>query len=193
MDITAALLWNKSPRPALSMMIVNNETLEFYLPPQVYYFPHRYLKFRAETKKTIASFFNEIIKVHKVKPKVVIRLQYRILFHTNDIPYLIPAKESKFVSTTFKKYVRRTVNQLKDLHLEPQLRKRLSGKALLHFKRELRQMRLVNRKRGSGFEYHLWAVALHATPATYKNKLEQLKDKLSAREWQKDDRKFSFL
>jgi hypothetical protein len=63
------------------------------------------------------------------------------------------------------------------------LRKKLSGTPLKRFKRELRYLSLVSRKKNTNYEYHLWCIVLHATAKNYENRLKALKSKLINSFW----------
>lgn len=182
MSMIAAFLWNKSSNGSISTMIIDDQSMQFLLRPKIYYMPQGYFRFRVAAFRIIKDFFMQIKRLHKLDKKTVI-LEFRIVFHAYEIPYLLPAKESKFVYTNFMAFAKLTKKTLKTLQIKPQLRKRLSGKALQQFKRELRSLHLVSRKRNTGFEYHLWTVALHATSTTYKEKLHVVREKLVNAMW----------
>lgn len=182
MSIIAAFLWKKSPTCSISTMIFDDETLEFFLSPQLQFLPIPYLQFRRATKKIVCEFFLQLQKLTKISNKPII-IEFKIVFHAHEIPYLKPSRESKFVYKTFKKRLNKAKKELNNIKIQPQLRKLLSGKHLSRFKREIRSLYLVRRKRDTGFEYHLWVVALHATPTTYVLKLQQIRTKLINAMW----------
>ena len=182
MSLIAAFLWNKSPRCSISTMIFDEETIQLLSAPTIHYFAKSYFRFRRDVKLVIKHFFAEIKRLQQ-RHKKPITLEFKIVFHAHDIPYLKPAKESKFVYDLFLKYYKKTKRKLKSIDINPQLRKRLTGRHLIQFKKELRSLYLVSRKRHTGFEYHLWTVALHATPATYAAKLNKIRTKLVNAVW----------
>lgn len=182
MSLIAAFLWNKSPRPSISTMIFDDESMDLLVQPTIQYYPKSYFQFRRAARSSIKTFFSQIERWHSSSKQTVV-VEFRIVFHAHDIPYLIPAKESKFVFTSFNKYFKKTAKKIPAMTLKPQLRKRLSGKSLKQFKKELRSLYLVSRKKDSGFEYHLWAVALHATAATYRGRLHKIRNKLLSAMW----------
>lgn len=97
-----------------------------------------------------------------------------------NIPWIKPANKSKFILNYFLK----KTNHLQDVKVQPQLRNRLKGKSLKYFKRQLRKMELVSRKRGSEYEYLLWMVALHVTSKSYEIKLKTIKTKILEHFWE---------
>lgn len=182
MSLVAAFLWHKSPRPSISTMILEDEEMQILVAPRKRYCPKSYLSFRKTAKEEIQNFFNDVKRLQKVHARPVI-LEFKIVFHAHDIPYLMPAKESRFVHTTFIKMVRKLKKQIKHVTVRPQLRSKLSGKSLKQFKQGLQRLHVVRRKRDTGFEYHLWTVALHATSTTYAEKLERMRKKMLAAMW----------
>ncbi len=182
MSTIAVFLWNKSPRCSISTMMVNTQNMAYLKSPTIDYLPKNFLGFRKNAKAIIKQFFSEIIRINKVTNEPII-IEFKIVFHAHDIPYLIPAKESVLVYKIFNKYLSKTKKQIKQLKVNPQLRRRLSGAALKRFKKELRNLHLVSQTRETHFEYHLWTVALHATNSTYKVKLHQTKKKLTDAMW----------
>lgn len=183
MSLIAAFLWNKSPRCSISTMIINNQNMAFLLPPAIDYLPKGFCVFRKNAKMIIKHFFDQIIRLKKLTKEPIV-IEFKIVFYAHDIPYLIPAKESMFVYKTFNKYLSKAKKQAKQFKVNPQLRRRLSGVQLKRFKKELRNLHLVSQTRETNFEYHLWTVALHATNATYKTKLQQTKKKLVDAMWE---------
>jgi hypothetical protein len=174
MSIVAAFLWKKHPRLSLCTMIYDDENIDMLSPPKILYFPESYLRFRREAKNAIKDFFEKIKKLHEAHRKPVI-IEFKIVFHAHAIPYLSPSKESLYIYSIFSYYLKKTKKRLKSIKIKPQLRNRLTGKALNQFKRELRSLYLVSRKKDTGYEYHLWTVALHATTATYADKIRQIR------------------
>lgn len=174
MSIVAAFLWNKSPRTYISTMIFDEDTMEVFTLPKIEFFAKGYLTFRRQAKKSILAFFNDIIKAYSKKRKTV-RLEFKIVAEVSDIPYMYPAKESRYVRKVFLYYAKKTKQKIKRLKVSPQLRSKLTGRALRIFKRELKSLYLVQRRRDTGYEYHLWAVALHATASTYLEKINRVR------------------
>jgi hypothetical protein len=185
MSLIAAFLWNKTANSSISTMIIDDENFEFLSRPKIQYFPNGFFHFRRATKKSIKEFFSQIEVLHKTLDKRII-IEFRIVFTAHDIPYLKPSLQSKFVYKTFFSYLKKMQNKITSLECKPQLRNKLSGRELKIFKKELRALHLVSRKRDTGFEYHLWTVALHATPTTYVAKLRRMKSRLINKVW--DDR-----
>lgn len=181
MRLVAAFLWNKSPRCSISTMLVDEDNVKILLPPKIHYLTNGYFKFRKDAKDIITNFFKEIIFLQK-QHQAIIKIEYRIVFHS-DIFYMIPAKESAFVLRIFLQHLVKLERQNPDIIVGMQLRNKLSGKALRHFKRRLRSMYLVSRKKDTGFEYHLWTVALHATKTNYEKKLNSIQEKLVNAVW----------
>lgn len=185
MSLIAAFHWNKSPRCAISTMVVDDETMQYVSAPKMQTLPKGFLSFRKAAKAVIKEFFVELIKLNKINKQPIV-LEFKIVFHAYDIPYLMPAKESSFVYKTFNAFARKAKKSIRSMKIKPQLRKKLTGKALIQFKKELRSLHLVSRKKTTGFEYHLWAVALHATTATYKTTLQQVRRTLVDAMWDED-------
>lgn len=177
MSLIAAFLWNKTPRCSISVMVVDSRTMEWLIPPKIYYLPKSYLRFQFTARNIIKDFFRQLKRLRKISNKPIM-LEYKTVFYAHNIPYISPAKESLHVHTIFLRAYKNTNKKIKKLQLQPQLRRRLSGKALIQFKKELRTLHLVHRKKETHFEYHLWTVALHATPATYVSKLQRVRKKL---------------
>lgn len=166
-------------------MVMDNETIDILVAPRIQHFSESYLKFRSASKKAIKEFFMQIEALEKAHQQPVI-IEFKIVFNTYSIPFLTPSRESKFIYKTFHYYLRKTKKRLKLLKIKPQLREKLSGKELKYFKKELRALHLVSRKRDTGFEYHLWTVALHATSTTYKMLLQKVRDRLFDKLWNQD-------
>lgn len=185
MAMIAAFLWNKSSNGSISTMIIDERSMQYLSPPKIHHMPQAYFRFRLAAFKLIKEFFMQIKRLHKLHKKPVI-IEFRIVFHAYDIPYLLPAKESKFVYTNFMVMVKLLKKTLRNLQIKPQLRKRLSGRELQQFKKGLRSLHLVSRKRHTGFEYHLWTVALHATSTNYKDKLITVREKLLRAMWNEE-------
>lgn len=185
MSLIAALFWNKSPNCAISYMIVDDENMQYVVKPTINRLPKKYASFKKSAKNTIKEFFIEVKNLH-IKHKKPIIVEYKIVFHVPHLLNFTPAKESLFVQKQFIKYCKKTIKKSKSIKLKPQLRNRLSGKALKQFKKKLRSLYLVSRKKDTGFEYHLWTVALHATPATYAEKLLQVRKKLLKLMWKEE-------
>lgn len=176
MSLVAAFLWNKSPQCSISTMIVNDENFQVISKPQIKYFSEDYLAFRKHAKSTIREFFKSIKELHK-KYKTPITIEFKIVFFAPDVPHLIPAKESEYVYEIFFEYYNKMQQKNKHIKIKPQLRKRLTGRSLKRFKKGLQSLYLVSRKRDTGYEYHLWTVALHATKANYAGKLHRIRTK----------------
>ena len=181
MSLIAAFMWKKHPRCSISTLILESENMEVLSKSDIHYFTTGYLRFRRESKKTIKNFFAKIEKEYKTH-KTSVTLEYKIVFHALHIPYLSPSKESKYVAKVFANYLKKTKKKIK-MEVKPQLRNRLSGKSLKQFKRELRSLYLVSRKKHTNYEYHLWTIALHATKATYASKLQKIRLKLIDKVW----------
>ena len=164
-------------------MVFDDEEAKFLSPPTIKYFPQSYLAFKKASKAVIKDFFAQIERLRKLHKKPV-TIEFKIVFHAPHVPYLTPAKESKFVYRVFKNDVRKIRKKSKTIKVKPQLRRRLSGRGLKIFKKELRSLYLVSRKRDTGFEYHLWEVALHATSQTYAAKLRKIRSNLVDAMWE---------
>lgn len=182
MSLIAAFYWSRSPRCSISMMIFDSDNVKLLLPPKIQYLPKGYFKFKSAAKTIIQDFFQQVVSLHKLAKNPII-IEFKIVFQAHDIPYLMPAKESKLVYKLFTQSFQKNKKKFKLLELKPQLRRRLSGKPLKRFKKELRSLHLVSRKRDTGFEYHLWSIALHATQSTYAIKLQQIRNKLVNAMW----------
>ncbi len=182
MSLIAAFLWNKSPRCSISIMVLDEQTMRFLIPPRSHYLPKGYFRFRQAAKKIVTEFFSQIAHLQKAH-KTTVLIEFKTVFETHEIAYMQPAKESLYVHRVLMRSYNKTANKIKKVHIQPQLRRRLSGKSLIQFKHGLRNLHLVSRKKDTHFEYHLWAVALHATPATYTAKLQRLRKKMLAALW----------
>lgn len=186
MSIVATFLWIKSPKLSICTMIHDNQTVELLLKPMRQDLPSGYFPFRKAVKKIIGDFFQEIVQLHKARETQII-IEYKIIFNATVYPYyVVPSKESKFVYKTFMKGLKKLTKRNEFISVKPQLRSKLTGKSLKYFKRELRALYLVSRKRNTGFEYLLWMVALHATESTYKKLLAQMRNKLFDSAWHKE-------
>ena len=182
MSVVVAFMWNKSPRPSISTMAVDIDTIAYLVKPEIHYLNESFSKFKKSAKKQVSEFFVSIKELEK-NYKKPIRIEYKILFLVHGMEYMQPAKESLFIYKLFKKYLNKITRKSKLVKAEPQLRKKLSGKALVEFKKKLQSFYLVSRKQGRGFEYHLWSVALHTTRANYKVKLKRVHRKLNDKMW----------
>jgi hypothetical protein len=183
MSIIAAFYWTKSPRHSISTLIFDDETVDILSPAKIDYLPQNDMSFQKAAKLCIQQFFSEISKLNRIYQQPI-SVEFKIVFKVHEIFYMQPSDESQFVYDFFNKIFKQTKSKIKSLKLRPQLRKRLSGKSLKHFKKELRTMALIIRKRNTGYQYHLWALALHATNMTYLSKLKKIKKNLFNRLWQ---------
>lgn len=136
MSLIAAFLWNKSHQSSISMMIVDSDNMQFLLTPRIHYLPRGFFTFRRDARKVINLFFKEIQRLHKTKKKKI-AVEFKIVFHAPHISYLSPAKESAFVHKTFHNALKKTKKSIKSLEVKPQLRRRLKGKALKQFKKNI--------------------------------------------------------
>lgn len=182
MSLVAAFLWNKSPRCNVSTMVFDEETMEIIAAPKIEYYAKGFFRFRLQAKTTVKKFFNDLNQIQNLRKKPI-RLEFRIVFNAINIPYLSPAKESEYISKIFFYYLKKTKIKNNAFTITPQLRSKLSGRPLIKFKKELRSLYLVSRKRNTGYEYHLWTIALHATTATYQRKLDSIREKLMENYW----------
>jgi hypothetical protein len=164
-------------------MIIDDKVPKIIAQPKIHYLPNGVISFRRYAKSIIKNFFSQIEALPKSQ-KNPIKIEHKIVFHAKHIPYLTPAKESLFVYKVFMKHAKKLKSKSRYVVIEPQLRKLLSHKPLRSFKKNLRSMELVSRKRNTGFEYHLWAVAMHATKTSYSAKLNLLRNKLLNSMWQ---------
>lgn len=183
MSLVAAFLWKKTPE-SISTLIFDDDNVNIILKPNIHYLPKNFLAFRREAKKIINHFFSKIVRAHALS-KTKIKLEYKIVFTAENIPHLTPAKESLFVYKTFIYHAKKTKKRIKNLKIQPQLRRKLSGKILRKFNKQLQHLYLLNRKQKTRYEYNLWAVALHATPGTYEVTLNRIKEKLMDSFWKK--------
>jgi len=182
MSIVAAFLWQKSPKQSISTLIVDEDTLTVYSRPKKFIFSKKLFSFSRESKKVINHFSDHLMKL-ATKYQKKITVEYKIVFLVNTISWMNPARESKAVLTLFLKAIKKIQKKYPNVMLAPQLRRKLSGKSLVMFKRELRKLELVSRKRNTGYEYHLWAIALHATASSYDKKLLMLRNTLVNKYW----------
>ena len=182
MSIVAAFLWRKTPKPQICTMVYDDQTLIILSAPKIYYFSQKTFSFRKEAKLIVDEFINELSTLAILKTTRLI-IEHKIFFKTSGTFWFIPAKKSQFLYDYFIKAIHRLKKLSFEVSLKPQLRSRLKGRPLKIFKRELRKMKLVSRKRDTHYEYHLWALALHATSKTYDKKLASLKEKLLDQFW----------
>lgn len=183
MSLVAAFYWQKSPKCCISTLIFDDDTMEIVSSPKINYFPANSLSFKNKVKKCIKDFFTEINNLYH-EYDVYIKIEFKIVFNVMHIPYLKPAKESKYVYKTFMYWLEKTKKRITTLKISSQLRKTLSGKPLHYFNRELKALHLVRRKKDTRFEYKLWAVALHATESNYEKKLKRVRNILLRQVWQ---------
>lgn len=176
MSLVAAFVWRKTPKLSISTFMYNNENIKIIVAPTQHLLPHTLRTFKKETKKIINNFIMELKTLSKLHSKIII--EYKIVFNVSFIPWMIASDESMFVYKYFLRAVTKLQKKIHHIKIKPQLRNKLKGKSLKHFKRELRKMDLVSRKKHTGYEYVLWMVALHATSETYKKKLDAMKQKL---------------
>ncbi len=182
MSIVAAFLWQKSPTQSISTLIFDEDTLTVYSRPKKFTLSKKLFSFSRESKKIINNFSDHLIRL-STKYQKKITVEYKIVFLVNTISWMSPARESKAVLRLFRKAIKKIQKKHANIVLAPQLRRKLSGKSLLMFKRELRKLELVSRKRNTGYEYHLWAIALHATSTSYNKKLLMLRNALVNKYW----------
>lgn len=183
MAIVAAFLWNKKKNPSISTLIFDESNMKILSPPHIDYFAEDFFRFKNEVTKVIEHFFEKILSFNN-NQKIVI--EFKIVFNATQVYYLIPSPKSNFVYRTFKYFLHKTKQKSKNVHVNPQLRKQLSGRSLKLFHRQLRLLNLVSRKINTRFEYNLWGVALHATPKTFELRLKSIRQKLMDEFWKKE-------
>lgn len=181
MSLIAAFLWRKSPKLSICTLMFDSETMKIISSPKIVYFSKKLFSFRSEAKQIINEFVFQLMQFSKVYKNIFI--EFKIVFDVSDMSWFKVSNKSRFVNGFFIKSVAKIQRTNPHIKLRAQLRQKLSGRALKHFKRELRLMNLVSRRRDTGFEYHLWTVALHATPKTYEKKLQIIKKKLFQTWW----------
>lgn len=182
MRLIAAFMWSKAKRNSISTLIFDTDDIKVLSPPTKHFLPKNYFSFRQSIRKITNDFFQQIIELNKQSEKSV-SVEFKIVFRTHEIAYMKASADSLYVLKYFMQCVKKTKKKIKNIELQPQLRKRLTGRSLKLFKKELQSLYLVSRKRNGGFEYHLWAIALHATKATYADKLRQIRHKLVDSMW----------
>jgi hypothetical protein len=185
MSLIAALQWRKSPKCCVATLIFDEENMKILSSPKINYLPKNYFRLKREVKKIIKDYFQQIQKLHHEYGKPI-KLEFKIVFNVKNIPYIIPAKESKFVYKNFNYWIKKTQKRIKNLTVNPQLRKKLSGKSLKSFNKQLQSLHLVSRKKDTRYEYNLWAVALHATVSNYERKLKLVR-KILLDSYERDD------
>ncbi len=181
MTIVAAFCWKKAPQLSVSTMIVDLNNLELLSAPKILFLSPGIFAFRKDAREIVKQFISEIIDASKGIDEI--NIEYKITFPRKLFWFQKPSKESRYIYNYFFKQIKKLI-QNPEFKLCPQLRKRLSGKDLLTFKRELRKLGLIERKREKFYEYALWNIALHATSKTYKDKLNILKKKLINKYWE---------
>jgi len=175
MSLIATFLWKKSPQ-TIATFVFDDETIQIIRTPQIFYLPKKLKFLKKEIIKIVTDFIKDLEILSKEHARIIV--EYKIVFKAESIPWITLSPESKYV---YKKFIQAmTISQTncKQIKLKPQLRKKLSGKALKYLKQELQKMELVSGKRTRGFEYHLWMIALHATAKTYRPTLKKIKQRL---------------
>src|SRR5690349_4680802 len=106
--------------------------LKSYHRQKYKYFPRESLLFRKSARHSIKNFFSEIAKLYKMYEQIII-VEFKIVFKVHEIYYMLSSDESKFVYQCFMNFFKKTKRKIKLIKIKPQLRRRLSGKALKNF------------------------------------------------------------
>lgn len=136
--------------------------------------------FKKEAEQAIQSFFEEIEKTYKGNEDCFITIEYKIVGNASPASHYHtqmhkPSNRTEFVRSTFFDYFHKAQikNQLLQL-ADKQYRSNLKKPALTEFQEGLNNLHLVEKKRSSAYQYHLWAIILHATKSSFKKELKKL-------------------
>ncbi len=186
MDIIAAFRWDSSEK-SISYMIVDQE-FNIRTTPVIRKLNGLNLdEFKNSAEQLINDFFDEITKLCEGKNNFHVLIEHKIvgsaspagLYHTEMHK---PSGKTEFVRDSFHACVEVINRKNNSIKLAKQLRSDLKNPLLKEFKECLRNYRVVEKQRGNGFLYHLWALALHITQSTYAKKIKDLREKLIRQE-----------
>lgn len=160
MATVLAILWEK-PTNSLSYMVYDSADGSVPLLPQ-----------RVQINQThVSAQINAVFSQAAIHVPSV--LEYKILQHGTPAPNIrgrMPQPRPHALSLAVYNAV---ATASANLIVNPQQRSKLKGPALCKFRSGIRDLRLAARGRGTAWQVHLWAVALHATNSNYKKVLKK--------------------
>ena len=166
MSIIAAFRWEPSGKNGyISYMLLNDQNYKLISGPEKIVVKKNNTE---EIENALNNFFKTIRNSTNdqdeitVECKTVIRRSPNTA-HRDDSAYIHAALVGKILENSFK--------------YRGRLLKDLDGSNLRKFKMKLCELGIIDSDRGNAWIHRLWAVALHITPATLKNKLGSLETK----------------
>lgn len=194
MNIKAAFYWNGSKDKSISYMIIDNN-FQIRLDPVIKKLdPKNFDSFKREAIKTISSFFSEIEDIYRADKNNNITIEYKIVSHgspviLHDAKIHKPSDRTEFVKEQFNQHYKRIKISNDSLKLASQFKKNLTKPALIEFKENLNNLHIVIKQKNNAYQYHLWALALHATKSTYKKVLKKLTKAVMPEQIEQKDKK----
>lgn len=194
MNIIAAFRWDSTEK-SISYMVID-ENFRVRVIPVITKLPKTILKsFFPEAKNIINSFFREIENIYRGNPNCNISIEYKIVGHGSPAHHYHtrlhkPTESTEFVRKTFFDDFEQCKEKYPSLQLaEKQYRTNLKKPALTEFKRGLDDLNLIEQKKNNAYQYHLWALVLHATKSNYHKEITKLTKILKPEKEQQIDKK----
>jgi hypothetical protein len=162
MATVLAMLWEK-PSNSLSYLVYDSSTGGvLMLPDQVPI---------AET--TVAARIRDIF--NKVRVHTPSALEYKILQHGTPATNIKGRMQYSTPHATSLAVFNAVIAESSKLNIspKPQQKSKLTGTSLRKFRSGMRDLGLVARGKGTAWQVHLWAVALHATDNTHEKSMQK--------------------
>lgn len=179
MDIIAAFRWDSSEK-SISYMAVD-ENFRVRIIPVITKLPKNNLSsFFLEAKNIINSFFTEIETIYRGNTECNISIEFKIVGHGSPAHHYHtkmhkPNESTEFVRKSFFDGFDQCKEKNHSLQLaEKQYRTNLKKPRLTEFKAGLDNLHLIEKKKNNAYQYHLWALILHATKSNYKKEITKL-------------------
>ncbi|HAT1998351.1 TPA: hypothetical protein I8Z84_000064 [Legionella pneumophila] len=193
MDIIAAFRWDSSEKSISFMAIDENYSVRI-IPLNTKLPKNNLNQLFQEAENTIKGFFKEIETIYRGKPDANIRIEYKIVGHGSPAHHYHTKMHKPSDSTEFvRKSFFETFNDYKSAYslrlAEKQYRTNLKKPALTQFKAGLDNLELIEKKKNNAYQYHLWALILHATKSNYAKEITKLTKILKPEKVQQIDKK----
>lgn len=195
MEIIAAFRWD-STKKSISYMAVDENYQVRVIPVITKLHLNNLTSFYSEAENIINSFFREIEAIYRGNPNCNINIEYKIVGHGSPAYHYHtkmhkPSERTEFVRKSFFDNFKNCKNKNHSLQLaENQYRINLKKPTLTEFKAGLDNLELIEKKKNNAYQYHLWALLLHATKSNYKKEINKLTRILKpAKEYQIDKKK----
>lgn len=179
MDIIAAFRWDSTDK-SISYMVIDDNFRVRVIPVITKLTKTNLNSFFSESKNMINSFFKEVENIYRGNPNCNVSIEYKIVGHGSPAHHYHtkmhkPSEHTEFVRTTFFNDFDQCKEKYPSLQLaEKQYRTNLKKPALTEFKSGLDNLDLIEQKKNNAYQYHLWALILHATKSNYHKEITKL-------------------